>query len=96
MWEEVRRFHQEGTFLEVRHVTAHLCKKERQEMSLFERFVSERNEKADELAKDEAMLDRSEMSQIRASTVELRREEVFAALQYAASFHCLVGGVAGL
>ena len=62
MWEEVRRFYQEGTFLEVRHVTAHLCKKERQEMSLFEHFVSEGNEKADELAKDEAMLDRGEMA----------------------------------
>ena len=94
MWEEVRRFHQEGIFLEVRHVTAHLCTKERQEMSLFERFVSEGNEKADDLAKDEAMLDRGEMAQIRASTVQLRREEVYAALQCAASFHCLVGGVA--
>ena len=96
MWEEVRRFHQEGTFLEVRHVAAHLCKKERQDMSLVERFVSEGNEKADDLAEDEAMLDRGEMAQITVSTVQLRSEEVCAALQYAASFHCLVGGVAGL
>ena len=30
------------------------------------------------------------MAQIRASTVQQKREVVFAALQYAASFHCLV------
>ena len=30
------------------------------------------------------------MAEIRASTVQQRREEVYAALQYAASFHCLV------
>ena len=31
-----------------------------------------------------------ENAQIRAGTVQLRTEEVYAALQYAASFHCLV------
>ena len=30
------------------------------------------------------------MAQIRASTVQQEREEVYAAPQYAASFHCLV------
>ena len=39
-------------------------------MSLFERFVAGVNEKADELAKGEAMLDRGEMAQIRASTIQ--------------------------
>ena len=47
------------------------------------------NEEADELAKG-AMLDRGFMAQARAGTVQQEREEVFAALQYAASFHCLV------
>ena len=30
------------------------------------------------------------MVRIRASTVQLKREEVYAALQHAANFHCLV------
>ena len=59
-------------------------------MTLFGKCVTEGNEKADELAGDGAMLDGGETAQIRASTVQQRREEVFAALQYAASFHCLV------
>ena len=58
-------------------------------MSPFEKFITERNEKADELAKVEAMMDGGAMAQIRASTVHGKREEVHAA-QYAASFHCLV------
>ena len=39
--------------------------------------------------KDGAMLDRGEPAQIRASAVQQRREEVPAALPYAAGFHCL-------
>ena len=89
MWEEVRWFHQEGTCLDVRHVTAHLCQKERQEMSLFERFVAGGNEKTDALAKDEAMLDRGEMEQIRASTFQVRREEVCAAFAVRSQFSLL-------
>ena len=48
-------------------------------MSLFEKFITEGNEKADELAK-----------KARTSTIHQEREEVRTALQYAASFHCLV------
>ena len=59
-------------------------------MRLFERFVTEGNERVDKRAKDGAMLDGGEMAQIRASTVQHKREEVHAALQYAARFHCLV------
>ena len=36
------------------------------------------------------MLDGGFMAQARASTIQQEREEVHAALQYAASFHCLV------
>ena len=39
------------------HVKAHRTKKEKQEMSHLEKFVTEGNEKADELAKAGAMLD---------------------------------------
>ena len=56
----------------------------------FEWFVSEGNEKADELAKAGAMLDEGFRAEARAKTVQQEREEVYAALQCAASFHCLV------
>ena len=42
------------------------------------------------MSKTGAMLDEGLMAQTRAKTVQQEREEVFAALQYAASFHCLV------
>ena len=88
--EEVRRVHQEGVLLEVEHVKAHRSKKEKQEMTLFEGFVTEGNERADELAKDGAMLDGGEMAQKRASTVQQRREEASAALHCSVSFPCSV------
>ena len=75
IWEEVRRIHQEGVLLEVEHVKAHRSKKEVQEMKLFEGFVTEGNERADEFEKDGAMLDGGEMAQKRASTVQQGREE---------------------
>ena len=53
-------------------------------------FVTEGNEKADELAKAGAMLDEGFVAEARAKTMQQEREEVFSALQYAASFHCLV------
>ena len=59
-------------------------------MSLFEKFITEGHEKAGELAKEGAMLDERQMAQARASTVQQEREEVYAVLQCAASFHCLV------
>ena len=37
--------------MEVEHVKAHRTKKEKKDMSHFEKFVTEGNEKADELAK---------------------------------------------
>ena len=72
IWEEVRIIRQEGTRLEVRHVKAHRSKKEKQEMSLFERFVTEVNERAEELA-DGAMSDGGERAQMRASIVQQKK-----------------------
>ena len=46
--------------------------------------------KADELAKVGAMLDEGFMAEMIAETLQQEREEVHAALQYAASVHCLV------
>ena len=57
-------------------------------MSHFEKkFVTEGNEEADELAKEGAMLDGDFVAETRSKTVQ--RGEVYAAVQYAASSHCL-------
>ena len=53
----------------------------KKEMSHFEKFVTEGNEKADDLAKAGAMLDEGFMVQARAETMQQDREEVYAALQ---------------
>ena len=63
---------------------------QKKEMSHFEIFVTEGNEKVDEVAKAGAILDEEFLAEARAKTVQHEREEVYAALQYAASFHCFV------
>ena len=50
IWEELHRVHQEGILVEVEHVSAHRTKKEMQQMSLYEQFIAEGNEKADDPA----------------------------------------------
>ena len=65
--------------LEVERVKAHRTKKDEKEMSHFERFITEGNVKADELAKAGARLDEGFMAETRAKTVQLEPEEVFAA-----------------
>ena len=67
----------------------HRTEKDKKEMTQFEKFVTDGNEKADEFAKAGAMLDEGFIAQVRAKTVQQERE-VYTALQYAASFHCLV------
>ena len=52
--EEVRRILQEGSRLEVEHVKVHRSKKEKQNMTSFERVVTDGKERADEMAKDGA------------------------------------------
>ena len=64
--------------------------KERQHMPLFEKFITGGNENADEPAKEGAMEDGCFMAQARASTIQQEREDVYAALQWERSFHCLV------
>ena len=61
-----------------------------QDMTLVENFITEGNEKADELAQEGERLDGEDLAQVRAIAIQQEREEVYAALQYAASFHCLV------
>ena len=78
--------------VDVEHVKAHRAKKEYKHMSQLERFITEGNEKAHQLVKAGAMLDEGFMAEARAETMQQEREEVYAALQYAASFHWLVEG----
>ena len=59
-------------------------------MSLFDKFVTEGNEKADDLAKAGATMDEGFMAEARAGTMQQERKEVYVALHFAASFHCLV------
>ena len=76
--------------VEVEPVKANRTKKDKKTVTQFERSVTEGNEKADELAKAGAMLDEGFMAEARSETMQQEREEVYAALQYAVSFHCLV------
>ena len=84
IWEELHNLAGGDILAEVEHVKAHRPKQEKQDMSHFEKFVTEGNEKADELAKEGAMLDEGFMAEARARTMQQEREEVYAALQYAA------------
>ena len=53
---------------------AHRTKKEKEKMTQFERFVTEGNEEADELAKAAAMMDEGFMEEARAETMKQERE----------------------
>ena len=90
IWKRLHLLVSKEILVEVEHVKAHRTKKDKKEMSHFEKFVTVRNGKADELTKAGAMLDEGFMADARAVTMQQEREEVYAALQYAASFHCLV------
>ena len=72
--EELHGLAERGIMVEVEHVKAHRTKKEKKHMSQFERFVTEGNEKADELAKAGAMLDEGFMAEARAETMQQERE----------------------
>ena len=65
-------------------------------MTHFEKFVTEGNEKADELAKGGALLDEGFMAEARAETIQQEREEVYAALQHAAKLPLLSRRMEGL
>ena len=85
--EELHSLISRETLVEVEHVKAHRTEKDKKEMSRFERFVTDGNENADELAKEGAMKDEG----FRAITQQTgERRSACIILQYAASFHCLV------
>ena len=61
--------------MEVEHVKAHRTKKEKEHMTHFEKFVTEGNEKAFDLAKEGAVLDEGFMAEARAKTMQCSRKE---------------------
>ena len=75
IWEELHRLAARDIVVEVEHVKAHRTKKEKTEMSHFEKFVTEGNEKADGLAKGGAALNEGVMAESRAKTVQHEREK---------------------
>ena len=90
IWEELHSLAARDMAVEVEHVKAHRTKKDKTEISYFEKFVTEGNEKADDLAKAGAILDEGFMAEARAESMQQEREEVCALLQCAASLNCLV------
>ena len=74
IWEELHVLMSRGILEEVEHVKAHRTKKDKKEMSHFENFVTDGNEKADKLAKAGAMLDEGLMAKSTAKTVQQERE----------------------
>ena len=65
--EELHSLISREILVQVEHVEAHRAEKDKKEMSRFERFVADGNEKTDELAKEGAMKD-GFMAQVRAKT----------------------------
>ena len=64
--------------VEVEHVgTPH--EERKNDMSHFEKFITEGNEKADELATGGALLDKEFMKEARAETLQQERDKVYAA-----------------
>ena len=61
--EELHELLKRGILVEVEHVKAHRTEKEKEKMKKIERFVSEGNDKADELAKAGAMMDEGFMAE---------------------------------
>ena len=72
-WEELHIPVTKEILVEVDHVKAHRTKKDKKDMPHFEKFATEGNEKADELAKAGAMLDEGFIAETRAKTVQQDR-----------------------
>ena len=72
--EELHELVKRGILMEVARVKAHRTKKEKDKMTQLERFVTEGNEKADELAKAGAMLDEGFVAEVRADAIKQERE----------------------
>ena len=85
IWEELLSLDERDITVEVEHVKAHRTKKEKKEMSHFLRRLSPKATRRREQCWTKGFI-----SEARAEPMQQEREEVHAALQYAASFRCLV------
>ena len=74
IWYESHLLVSKEILVKVEHVKAHRTKKDKHEMSRFEKFVAEGNVKANELAKTGATLDEWFTAEGRAETVQHERE----------------------
>ena len=79
--KNLRGLVERGILMEVEQVKAHRTKKEKENMSQFEKFVAEGGWKADDLVKAGAMLDEAFMAEARANTMQQERDEVYVAFQ---------------
>ena len=75
IWEELHLLLSKENLAQMEHVKAHRTKKDKKEMTQFDKLVTKGNEKADELAKAAAMLDEGFM-ETRAKTVQQERKSV--------------------
>ena len=76
--------------MEVEHVKAHRTEKDKKEMSHFEKFVTEGNEKADELAKEGALLDEGFMARQEQRQLSRSEKRCTQFCSVRPVFHCLV------
>ena len=73
-WEELHLLASREISVEVEHVKAHCTKKDKKEISQFEKFVAEGNEEAEELATTGAMRDEGFMAEATPKTVQQEKE----------------------
>ena len=71
------------------------AQRRKKEMSHFDRFVTEGNEKADELTKEGAMMDGCYMAEVRAKKVQQERRGK-CSIAVRSQFSLLGGGMEGL
>ena len=74
IWEELHLLMSNQILVDVEHVKAHRTEKDKKEMLQLEKFVTEDDEKGDELAKAGAMLDQGFMAEARTKRVQQERE----------------------
>ena len=93
-FEELQFIRSKEVLVEVGYVKANHTK-EKKEMSHFDRFVTEGNEKTDELTKEGAMMDWGYMAEVRAKKVQQERRGI-CSLAVRSQFSLLGGGMEGL
>ena len=86
IWEKRDNLAAGDILVEVEHVKEQRTQEDKKEVSHFEKFVTEGNEKADELAKEGALWCEGFMAEVRAKTVQQERRSA----RSLALSHCLV------